>query len=386
MEAKMRNANGPATRQHDGASQAYVPVNTALAPDEVRCGLLSEDTPPLFIERVSPRLAVLGAFVEWARANRSTLDALIIAHGGILLRGFPVSTAADFDAFSDVFPTYAAGYVGGASPRATVAGKVMESTRMASDLSIAIHSEMNYLRDFPPRIAFYCKTAAARGGETIIGDLRKISRNIPASVIDKLQRLRVRNVRNYAPASENLVAASYNLDLIPWNVSFETSSKDKVESICGAMGMEAIWNADGSLTVVNLVEALVRHPKTGQTIYRGIVHTGGRIPPSAISRRVLRFTAKRLPPVAVKQLSAILERFRAQELLKKQALPTGYTLGDGSTLTEEERTAVRAAIDDATIMWPWRDGDIMILDNLEIGHGRNPYEGNREVFVTLLDS
>jgi alpha-ketoglutarate-dependent taurine dioxygenase len=44
-----------------------------------------------------------------------------------------------------------------------------------------------------------------------------------------------------------------------------------------------------------------------------------------------------------------------------------------------------ACIDKATFSWPWRNGDVMILDNLQVWHGRNPYQGPRDVQVALLD-
>ncbi|UIF85685.1 TauD/TfdA family dioxygenase [Cupriavidus sp. UYPR2.512] len=41
--------------------------------------------------------------------------------------------------------------------------------------------------------------------------------------------------------------------------------------------------------------------------------------------------------------------------------------------------------DQTTYSWPWRDGDVMVLDNLQVWHGRNPYQGTRDVQVALLD-
>ena len=36
------------------------------------------------------------------------------------------------------------------------------------------------------------------------------------------------------------------------------------------------------------------------------------------------------------------------------------------------------------VAFPWRQGDLMILDNFYTFHGRNPYTGHRDVQVALL--
>jgi alpha-ketoglutarate-dependent taurine dioxygenase len=41
--------------------------------------------------------------------------------------------------------------------------------------------------------------------------------------------------------------------------------------------------------------------------------------------------------------------------------------------------------DDVTIVWPWQTHDLMILDNLQISHWRNPFIGERETEVAMLD-
>ena len=35
------------------------------------------------------------------------------------------------------------------------------------------------------------------------------------------------------------------------------------------------------------------------------------------------------------------------------------------------------------IIFPWRDGDVLMLDNLLCAHGREPYAGKRRVLVSM---
>jgi hypothetical protein len=38
-----------------------------------------------------------------------------------------------------------------------------------------------------------------------------------------------------------------------------------------------------------------------------------------------------------------------------------------------------------TVVFDWRQGDVLLLDNLAVGHGRKPYRGPRKVLAALID-
>ncbi|TLZ54349.1 MAG: TauD/TfdA family dioxygenase, partial [Gammaproteobacteria bacterium] len=35
---------------------------------------------------------------------------------------------------------------------------------------------------------------------------------------------------------------------------------------------------------------------------------------------------------------------------------------------------------------PWQAGDLMLVDNLRTAHGREPFEGSRQVLVAMADA
>jgi alpha-ketoglutarate-dependent taurine dioxygenase len=336
-------------------------MDTELSSDEIRCSVLTDSGLPLCIE---PTRGVVSthraAFVHWLGAHRTVLEQLMVKHGGVVLRGFPLTETADFEAVVGEFEAYSAGYLGGSTPRRPLGRNVLESTSLASDLRLGVHSEMAYMRDFPPRIAFFARHVAERGGETIIADFRRMSELIPGPLREKLQLRGIRNVRNYGPAAAREPAYIDNPDMRPWNHSFFTNSQSEVEQLALGLGMRTVWHADGRLTVINQMDAFTTHPATGQSVYRNNIHAGGR----------LNYTGERA------------ESERA--LLAIQKMPTGTFLGDGSSLDATEMALLSRLIDEVTISWPWANGDTMILDNLQVGHGRNPFEGRRETQVALL--
>jgi alpha-ketoglutarate-dependent taurine dioxygenase len=331
-------------------------VDVGLGPD-VRTGFINARRLPLFIEPTSDRLASPEAFSAWIRAHRPRLDDLIVEYGGIVLRGFPVDSAQAFSRFADQFPAYERGYVGGGAPRQKLAEKVLESTRMVETFKIPLHTEMSYMRRYPPRIAFFAKTSARTGGETIIGSMLDFMGELPPDLIARLRTRKVRSVRNYAPASD---AAAPQIvrhsDDIRWNDVFGTSDRQAVDRICADLGIEPVWQDDGSLSVVEETDPLTRHPRTGDLIYRNNLHNNYTYGDGDTA-----------------------SRFKA-----RAAHPAGMYLDDGSPLPEADADAVNAAFERVELAWRWRDRDIMILDNLLVAHGRNPFEGPREVMVALL--
>src|ERR1700751_5801948 len=70
----------------------------------------SRGGPPLFIQARQDRLETASDAATWVTRRREVLDALILEHGGIVLRGFPVRSAEDFDEVISAFPQYQAGY------------------------------------------------------------------------------------------------------------------------------------------------------------------------------------------------------------------------------------------------------------------------------------
>jgi len=349
-----RDSSEAARPEAGRPGSSFLDVETRLPREDVACSLLARDKPPLFIEPVPGRFGSREEALAWLQLQRPLLDGLILEHGAIVLRGFLIGTAEDFDRAIGMWPPYERGYLGGNSPREVVTGKVLEATRMDASLRLPVHSEMAYLDQWPARIAFFCRAPAARGGETIIADLRAVSRRLPASIREQVAKLGIRVVRNYAPPSNHLAGEIAHPDAVPWNKALRSDDRAEVESRCAELGMRCTWNGDGSLTLVNEVEGFATHPRTGQSIYRTTIHHSGRAlvapPPNA----------------------------------GHQALPTGTTLGDGTNLSEEDRTRILGLLDEETLSWPWRAGDLMILDNLQIAHGRNPYEGERETLVALL--
>lgn len=326
---------------------------------DISASVLDHVSSPLFLE--FPSNLTSQDVTQRVRASAPALDSLILQHGGVVLRNTGLSGPADFDAFIGAFPAYERGYVGGAGPRSLVTGQVWEATKVDQRYKITVHQEMAYMADFPPRIAFYCARAAESGGETIVARMSEFMKRIPSELMHELAAHGVRSVRNYARAHEaDGKSTVQHIDEKSWDEVFGTDDRGAVEAICAERNIECIWNDDGTLTLVEYMSAFTKHPILDKEFYRNIVH--------------INFAQTELGSANVEH----------QERVARQKMRTGLSLGSGEELSAEQFGVMERALDEVTLAWDWRAGDVMVLDNLQMGHGRNPFEGERETFVALL--
>lgn len=318
-------------------------------------------TVPMFIVADSEFFTKNSDVSPWFSANRARLDELLLDHGVLVFRGFPVADADQFNEVVNQFPPFKLGYVGGIGPRAKIAGRVMEATQLDNSLNIWQHSEMAYNHKFPAILAFFCRKPAEVAGETTIADTREFTRRLPEALRTKLETEGYRSVMNFAPCgASGGVAVTDIPDHRGWDEAYSTTDRAEVEAFCAERLQQPIWHDDGSLTIISEMDVFTKHPVTGATLYRSQIHSGSVIadPTRAEKLRALRATQK---------------------------IPSGNMLGNGVPLSDEERDMINGIFQDLTVAWRWEAGDMMFVDNLLATHGRRPYVGTRDVQVALLD-
>ena len=88
------------------------------------------------------------------------------------------------------------------------------------------------------------------------------------------------------------------------------------------------------------------------------------------------FHVSTLPPSV---RDAVLAEFEDHDL------PNNTYHGDGSPIEPEVMEHLRAIYHRQTVSFPWQEGDVLLLDNLLVAHGRNPFQGARKVVVGMSD-
>jgi alpha-ketoglutarate-dependent taurine dioxygenase len=64
-------------------------------------------------------------------------------------------------------------------------------------------------------------------------------------------------------------------------------------------------------------------------------------------------------------------------------LPYNTYYGDGQPIEDSVVEELREAYRQETVAFPWQPGDILMMDNMLVAHGRNPFTGPRKILVGM---
>jgi hypothetical protein len=71
--------------------------------------------------------------------------------------------------------------------------------------------------------------------------------------------------------------------------------------------------------------------------------------------------------------------------LGPEDLPTNTCYGDGSLIEPDVLDELREAYRQETVTFHWQEGDILLLDNMLVAHGRACYSGRRKILVGMAE-
>ncbi|HEY0169642.1 MAG TPA: condensation domain-containing protein, partial [Pyrinomonadaceae bacterium] len=324
--------------------KAIKPKAVSLPSEPVKMSPLSAESPlPLVVEPATADADLAG----WAAHNREAIGRRLGEHGALLLRGFTVDSVDKFEQVAGaVCPRLFGEY--GDLPREGEGGKVYGSTPYPADQSILFHNESSHLHRWPMKIFFYCVRAAQAGGETPVVDCREVYRLLPRAVAARFAEKGLMYVRNFIEGLD-----------ISWQSFYGTADRGAVEARCRESGTEFEWRGDNGLRTRRVCPAVARHPRTGETVF---------------------FNQVQLHHVSCLEQSVretLLSMYRGEEL------PRNVYYGDGSPIEDSVVAEVVETYRRAAVSFPWREGDILLLDNMLTAHARNPYTGTRKIVVAM---
>lgn len=288
--------------------------------------------------------------IAWAESDKDRIQNVLFSHGAILFRGFGIQSAAEFERFIAAVSGQPLPYLERSSPRTRVGGEIYSSTEYPADQSIFLHCENSYQRTWPLKIFFFCQSPAELGGETPIADTRRILGRIDPKVRDKFDKKGVTYVRNFG--------AGFGL---PWQVVFQTEDPQVVTQYCSIAGIECDWGDNERLRIKQVRRAIQPHPLTGEAVW---------------FNHAVFFHVSTLDPATQKVLS---------ESFSEEELPSNTYYGDGSKIEPEALNHLRGVYQEETVLFRWRQGDILMLDNMLVAHGRCPYRGPRKILVGMTE-
>lgn len=309
--------------------------------------LLPGKSIPLLVKPAVPGVNLL----EWATSNQETVKTLLLNYRALLFRNFNINST---DLFNQFIKTTSTGelleYRDRSSPRHEISGKIYTSTDYPAEQSIFLHNEGTYWLTWPLKIYFGCLIAPQQGGETPIADCRNIFQRINPKIRERFIEKKVLYVRNYNDGFG-----------LSWQTVFQTEDKTVVEEYCRRNGIEFEWKSGDRLRTRQVRQAVAKHPQTGENIW---------------FNHATFFHVSTLEP---RMRETLLAEF------KEEDLPNNTYYGDGSPIEISVLDELREAYLQERVVFPWQEGDVLMLDNMSVAHSRTPFVGSRKVVVGMAE-
>ncbi|MDT0547364.1 MULTISPECIES: TauD/TfdA family dioxygenase [Streptomyces] len=281
--------------------------------------------------------------------RETDLAELLTRERAVVFRGFGISPDTYDRAAGDLLPHRLA-YVHGNSPRTKVGRNVYTSTEYPPAYEISMHNEMSYSHTWPARILFHCERAPDTGGATPVVDgvlwLESLDPEVRAAFAPGVRY--TQNLHDGMGFGKS------------WQQTFETEDRAGAEAFLEGAAADWEWRPDGSLRVTQLRQATLKHPVTGAEVWFN--------------------QADQWHPAGLGEDAAMLA-----DLLPEEELPQNVVFADGSPIpadyiTHVQETGMRLAVD-----VDWQAGDLLLVDNVAVAHGRRAYTGPRRILVAMSD-
>lgn len=269
----------------------------------------------------------LGNNENISQLNEESIIDSFLSEGVILFRGFDTDIES-FTQFSNKLSNNFMDYSGGVFNRRVINGNPTILTVNDFNNEVRLHGEMYYQKTIPQMLWFYCHQPASSDGETIICDGKRFYNALNDSLKELFRHKKLRYVSK--------------MDKSAWIKRYKTDNLSDLKRICESNDVQLYVNKDQS------IETHFTCP---------IVH------PSR-SREYLVFINSLLPA--------------------KKMYPDSVTFDDGSNIDEDVMLQLNDIAEKLIVEICWEKGDILMIDNTRIMHGRRAFlDNNREIYLRL---
>ena len=293
-----------------------------------------------------------GLQTSWYRDNHDFVEQKLIDHGAVLFRGFDINTPAAFARLTRSIAPGLLDCLDDNGPRTKITSGIYTSTEYPAEYQLSMHSEYAYSHKFPTRLYFCCIVEPGKGGETPLADNRKILKRLDPGIVDEFRTRKIKYLRNLHGGN------GFGLS---WQAAFQTTDKSAVEAYCRDMSIDYEWKADGGLRLENTFDSVITHPRTGEEVW---FNQAPQFHPSDYPKDIYE---------------SLLNSYRDKE----DELPQTSLFGDNTPIDISKLKHIRETMFKEATVSPWRQGDVVMLDNVLVCHGRMPFSGPRKILLAM---
>ncbi len=247
--------------------------------------------------------------------------------GALLFRGFETNVDT-FTAFSNKFSKDFMDYTGGVFNRRVINGDATVLSVNDFNNEIKLHGEMYYQKTIPLMLWFFCVHPPKEDGETIICDGKRFFEELSQPLKDLF--------------SQKKLKYKGHLDKESWKKRYKTNDFNVLKELCKSSDLHLTINPDESIDIHYICSAI--HPSS--------------------SGEYQVFINSLLP---VKAMS-----------------PDSVSFEDGSKINDDIMQELNEISERITTEIIWEKGDILMIDNTRIMHGRRAFtDDKREIYLRL---
>lgn len=303
--------------------------------------------------RLTPLTETFGLALDCEGGSLDDLDPipLLQRHGALLFRGFEADIPT-FKRFTEAscrdFSNYEGGvFRSGALNRESVGADptLMTTTGHTQGFPISLHGEMHYLQTPPSVLWFYCQTPSAEAGQTTLCDGAALWEALLPETREFFTEHRVRYTRWLADGD--------------WQTTSGTDDPEAARRACADLGMTMEPSAEDRSVTLHFTCRAVR---AGRWFVNSVLPTldaEWAFESGWIAENLGPSGARGRPPMVVRTES-------------------------GGRLPEAVVKDLKAAAARLTVDIDWRSGDLAMVDNLRVMHGRREArDRNRSILVRM---
>ncbi len=291
----------------------------------------------------------LAQALQQIKAQSKALQQRLQTHGAILFRGLPIVSDMDFDKFVTAFdlPNFTYSESLSNAVRRNRTERVFTANEAPADVSIFLHHEMAQTPIFPSKLFFFCELAASAGGATPLCRSDRLLALLTERDPEFVAQCEAKGVRytNTMPYSDDAGSGQGR----SWRSTLSAETTAAAEARLSQLNYQWQWLPNQSLTVTSPVLPAVKQMPNGQKVF----------------------------------FNQLIAAFRGWKD-RHNAMNKTIMFGDGTEISGSAMAVAIELSDQLSFDVPWQTGDVALVDNYLVMHGRRPFQGERRVLASLI--